>query len=56
MSDVKTAPARVIPGTSNPAPPYFYQSYDGRGSSASATPRHAPTQKFSELQNLVVPA
>lgn len=53
MSDVKTTPARVIPGSSMPTPPYFYQSYDARGNSASATTKPSAARKFAELQNFV---
>ncbi len=46
--------ARVVPSKETPSLGYFYQSYEGKGGSASAKPTSTPERKFVELQNLVV--
>lgn len=56
MSNFKATAARVLPSKESPTPPYFYQSYEGKGGSASADRGNAPERKFAELQNLVVAA
>jgi hypothetical protein len=56
MSEKVTNPpsARVVPSRETPSLGYFYQSYEGKGGSASAKPSSTPERKFTELQNLVV--